>query len=153
MPTRVWVNDREVTRDIRTPEVTASVSAVSALARVRKRLVTLQQQMGRGGGVVMEGRDIGTHVFPDAELKIFLTASPQERARRRMKDLQAAGTDTVDLAALETQIRERDRKDSERAIAPLRQAEDALRLETDGLTQTEVIDKIVTLYRNLETQA
>ena len=152
LPTRVWVNGREVTCEIRTREVTAQVSTVAAMPRVRKRLLRVQQQMGRGGGVVMEGRDIGTQVFPDAELKIFLTASVEERARRRMRDLQAAGTD-IGMAALEQQIRERDRKDSEREVAPLRQAEDALELITDHLTQEQVVEKIVGLYRELDNRS
>lgn len=96
----------------------------------------------------MEGRDIGTEVFPDAELKIFLTASTAERARRRQRDLEAAGT-PVNLADLEWQIQERDRMDSQRAASPLRKAEDAVELLTDGLTQTQVVDKIAELYRAL----
>ncbi|WP_026101245.1 bifunctional pantoate--beta-alanine ligase/(d)CMP kinase [Synechococcus sp. PCC 7336] len=146
--TRVWVNGREVTAEVRSPEITAQVSAVSALPQVRQVLLDVQQQMGRAGGVVMEGRDIGTQVFPDAELKIFLTASPQERARRRLRDLQGAGS-SIQLEELEQQIRERDRKDSERAMAPLKQAADAIAVNTDGLTQDEVVEQIAELYRQL----
>ena len=146
--TRVWVNGREVTREVRSPEVTAQVSAISALPQVRQVLLDWQQRMGRAGGVVMEGRDIGTQVFPDAELKIFLTASPQERARRRWRDLAEAGA-PMQLEALEQQIRERDRQDSERAVAPLKQAEDAIAVNTDGLTQDEVVAQIAMLYKQL----
>jgi pantoate ligase/cytidylate kinase len=96
---------------------------------------------------VVEGRDIGTYVFPDAELKIFLTASVEERARRRQKDLQNQGITDIDLGELEQAIQERDRKDSTRALAPLRKAEDAIELTTDGLTIDQVVDKIVAFYR------
>ena len=147
-PAKVWVRDREVTQDIRTQAVTSHVSAVSAHPMVREILLKVQQDMGRQGGVVMEGRDIGTAVFPDAELKIFLTATPAERARRRQRDLAAVGT-SVDLNELEQQIQERDRKDSQRAASPLRKADDALEVLTDGLTQAQVVQKIALLYRDL----
>lgn len=147
-PAKVWVREREVTQAIRTQTVTANVSAVSAHPMVRDILLSVQQEMGRQGGVVMEGRDIGTAVFPDAELKIFLTASPAERARRRQQDLAAVGT-PVDLQELEQQIQERDRKDSQRAASPLRKADDALEVLTDGLTQTQVVQKIAGLYQEL----
>ncbi|MEM9566705.1 MAG: bifunctional pantoate--beta-alanine ligase/(d)CMP kinase [Cyanobacteria bacterium P01_E01_bin.34] len=147
-PAKVWVRDREVTQDIRTQAVTANVSAVSAHPMVRDILLKVQQEMGRQGGVVMEGRDIGTAIFPDAELKIFLTATPGERARRRQRDLADVGT-SVDLNELERQIQERDRKDSQRAASPLCKADDALEVLTDGLTQAQVVQKIAGLYRGL----
>lgn len=140
---RVWVNDREITREIRTPEVTEKVSAVSALPSVRQFLVAQQQRYGRRGGLVAEGRDIGTCVFPDADVKIFLTASVAERARRRQIDLEQQGHGSIDLQELERSIAERDRQDSTRAISPLRQAEDAIEVSTDGMTIEEVIDRIV----------
>ncbi|MEM6836802.1 MAG: bifunctional pantoate--beta-alanine ligase/(d)CMP kinase [Cyanobacteria bacterium P01_C01_bin.120] len=146
--TRVWVNDQEVTQNIRSPEVTSNVSAVAAQPAVREKLLRLQQAYGAEGGVVMEGRDIGTHVFPEAELKVFLTASVQERARRRQRDLAAHNHPPVNIATLEQAIDERDRKDSTRSVAPLRKAEDAVELFTDDLTIDQVVDKIVTLYRN-----
>lgn len=145
-PCRVWVNQREVTQEIRTLEVTEHVSAIAALPAVRRELVSQQRYYGRKGGIVMDGRDIGTYVFPDAELKIFLTASIQERARRRQQDLSQQGT-AVTLKSLEQAIYERDRKDSSRAFAPLRQAEDAIEVQTDGLSIEEVSAKIVALYR------
>ncbi|MGK7909612.1 MAG: bifunctional pantoate--beta-alanine ligase/(d)CMP kinase [Synechococcus sp.] len=147
-PAKVWVRGREVTQEIRSRSVTANVSAVSAHPMVRQILLGVQQDMGKQGGVVMEGRDIGTVVFPDAKLKIFLTASPAERARRRQLDLAAVGT-SVELAQLETQIQERDRKDSQRAASPLRKAEDAVEVFTDGLNQRQVVEKIANLYRQL----
>lgn len=144
--TRVWVNDEEVTQAIRSPEVTAQVSAVAAQSVVREILLQQQQAYGDQGGVVMEGRDIGTQVFPAAELKIFLTASVQERARRRQRDMAAQNQPPMSLEKLEQAIDERDRKDSTRSIAPLQKAEDAIELCTDGLTIEQVVEKIVGLY-------
>jgi pantoate ligase/cytidylate kinase len=143
---RVWVNGQDVTQEIRSAEVTAHVSTVAAQPAVRRSLVKQQQQYGRKGGIVMDGRDIGTYVFPDAELKIFLTASVQERARRRQLDLKNQGQPEVNLEELERAIYERDHKDSTRSIAPLRKAEDAIEIQTDELTIDEVVAKIVSLY-------
>jgi pantoate ligase/cytidylate kinase len=145
-PSRIWLNGQEVTQLIRSPQVTAQVSVVSAQPTVRRILLHQQQQYGITGGVVMEGRDIGTEVFPQAELKIFLTASVGERARRRQRDLEAQGHTAVDLAALERAIDERDRKDSSRRVSPLRQAEDAIALNTDGRTIEQVVEAIVQLF-------
>jgi pantoate ligase / CMP/dCMP kinase len=144
---RVWINGQDVTPDIRTLEVTGQVSAIAAQPAVRQALVKQQQAYGRQGGVVMEGRDIGTHVFPDAELKIFLTASVQERARRRQQDLKDQGLPAVSLEDLEWAILERDRKDSTRDVAPLRKASDAIEMQTDGLNIEEVVARITSLYR------
>ena len=149
LPTTVHVNGREVTNAIRTPEVTANVSAIAARSEVRQKLVEMQQQWGEQGGLIAEGRDIGTNVFPDAELKIFLTASVAERARRRWQDLQNQGRDEIDIQQLERDIQQRDEQDSNRAIAPLKKADDAIELVTDNLTIDEVIDKIVDLYRQI----
>lgn len=140
---RVWVNDREITREIRTPEITARVSAVSALSCVRQFLVAQQQRYSLRGGLVAEGRDIGTCVFPDADVKIFLTASVAERARRRQKDLEQRGHGSIDLKELEQSIGDRDHQDSHRAISPLRKAEDAIEVQTDGMAIEQVIDLIV----------
>jgi pantoate ligase/cytidylate kinase len=145
-PSRVWVNDEEVTQAIRTPTVTAQVSTVAAQPMVRQVLLRQQQAYGEAGGLVMEGRDIGTHVFPAAELKIFLTASVQERARRRQQDLANQNQPALSLADLERAIDARDRKDSTRRVAPLRKAEGAIELVTDGLTIEQVVSKIVGLY-------
>ncbi|MBE9079745.1 bifunctional pantoate--beta-alanine ligase/(d)CMP kinase [Romeria aff. gracilis LEGE 07310] len=146
-PSEVWVNDRPVTQAIRSAEVTAQVSTVAAQAAVRQRLVQQQQQYGQQGGVVADGRDIGTQVFPQAELKIFLTASVAERAQRRQRDLQALEQPVPELEVLAETIRERDRKDSTRAISPLRQAKDAIEVSTDALTIEQVVDQITALYR------
>lgn len=149
LPIAVYINQKEVTQAIRTPEVTANVSAISAQAFVRKELVKAQQNYGIKGGIIAEGRDIGTNVFPNAELKIFLTASPQERAKRRLQDLQKQGYENIDLQQLEREIIARDNKDSQRAIAPLKKADDAIEIITDNLTIEEVINKIVELYSRL----
>ncbi len=148
-PMQVLLNGEDITTAIRTPEVTANVSAIAAQAAVREILVKQQQAIGRSGGVVMEGRDIGTHVFPDAEVKIFLTASAQERAKRRQADMIAQGQIAPDLVTLEQEIVERDRQDSTRDHAPLTQAEDATLVNTDGLTIEEVVAVIVKMYETI----
>jgi pantoate ligase / CMP/dCMP kinase len=148
-PVRVWINDEEVTNAIRSLEVTANVSAIASQSAVRQALLQQQQQWGEKGGLVAEGRDIGTHVFPDAELKIFLTASARERARRRQQDFQHLGQFEVTLEQLEQNIAERDRVDSTRKIAPLQKAPDAIEICTDGLSIDQVRDKIISLYHDL----
>jgi pantoate ligase / CMP/dCMP kinase len=149
LPTIVHINGQEVTTAIRTPEVTANVSAIAAQAAVREKLVEMQQQWGEQGGLIAEGRDIGTNVFPDAELKIFLTATPAERARRRLPDLQAQGINDIDLKQLEQDIQRRDEQDSNRAIAPLKKADDAIELISDDLSIDEVINTIMDLYQQM----
>ena len=149
LPTIVHVNGEEVTTAIRTPEVTANVSAIAAQAAVREKLVAMQQQWGEEGGLIAEGRDIGTNVFPNAELKIFLTATAAERAKRRLQDLKVQGRNDIDVKQLEQDIQRRDEQDSNRAIAPLKKADDAIELITDNLTIEEVIEKISQLYTQI----
>ena len=144
---RVSVNGHDVTDAIRSPEVTGQVSVVAAHACVREALTRQQQAMGERGGLVAEGRDIGTAVFPDAELKVFLTATVAERARRRALDLEQRGFSVPPLAELEAQIAERDHLDSTREVAPLTQAADAEELITDGLSIEVVIERLVALFR------
>lgn len=144
---QVRVNGQDVTEEIRAPEVTAAVSQVAAHGCVRAALTAQQQRFGERGGLVAEGRDIGTAVFPQAELKVFLTATAAERARRRAVDLQQRGYAVPPLAELERLILERDHSDSSREVAPLRQAEDAVELITDGLTIDRVIQLLVDLFR------
>lgn len=132
----IYVNGDRVEGKIRTIEVSNCVSAVSAIAEVRQKLVAMQQEMGRKRGVVMDGRDIGTVVFPDAELKIFMTADPRVRAQRRYDELTAKG-DEVSLEAIEQNVRDRDYQDMHRAISPLRQAEDAVVLDNSAMTVEE----------------
>ena len=143
----VRVNGRDITDAIRDPEVTGSVSLVAAHPCVRALLTRQQQRLGERGGLVAEGRDIGTAVFPDADVKVFLTASPEERARRRAKDLEARGHAVPELSELEAQIVERDRLDSTREVAPLVQADDATELITDGMSIDAVIDALEDLFR------
>jgi pantoate ligase / CMP/dCMP kinase len=152
LPTVVQIDGQEVTTAIRTPEVTAQVSAISAQAAVRKKLVKTQKQWGEKGGIIAEGRDIGTNVFPDAELKIFLTASVTERAKRRWQDLQNQGHPDISIEKLAQDIQRRDKQDSNREIAPLKKADDAIELITDDLTIDEVVQKIVALYSEIVDQ-
>ncbi|MCP9809781.1 bifunctional pantoate--beta-alanine ligase/(d)CMP kinase [Cyanobium sp. HWJ4-Hawea] len=145
---QVRINGHEVTDAIRSPGVTAQVSLVAAHGCVRAALTSQQQAMGQRGGLVAEGRDIGTAVFPDAELKVFLTATTIERARRRAADLQQRGFAVPPLEELEQQIAERDHLDSTRAVAPLCQAADAIELVTDGMEIGAVIQALVDLFRD-----
>ncbi|NJK76741.1 MAG: bifunctional pantoate--beta-alanine ligase/(d)CMP kinase [Richelia sp. CSU_2_1] len=142
----IKINGEDVTEAIRSLEVTARVSEIAAQPAVRQFLVLQQQRCGITGGIIAEGRDIGTNVFPDAELKIFLTASVKERSRRRQLELKNTGRADIGLAELERDIALRDEKDSTREVAPLRKAADAVEIQTDGLTIAEVIDRIVGLY-------
>ena len=144
---QVLVNGEDVSSAIRSPDVTASVSAVAAHRCVRQALTVQQKAMGSKGGLVAEGRDIGTAVFPDADLKVFLTATVAERARRRALDLEQRGFAVPERAELEAQISERDRLDSSREEAPLMQAEDAIELVTDGMDIDAVIETLVRLFR------
>ncbi|BAZ43304.1 pantoate--beta-alanine ligase [Chondrocystis sp. NIES-4102] len=146
LPTIVKINNQDVTEAIRTPQVTAKVSAIAAIDAVRTKLVEMQQKLGEKGGLIAEGRDIGTNVFPDAQLKIFLTASAGERAKRRLQDLQNQGIQDIDLQQLTQDIQQRDAQDRGRAIAPLKKADDAIEIITDHLTIDQVIDKIAILY-------
>ena len=145
--TTVQINGHEVSAAIRSPEVTGQVSQVAAHGCVRRALTAQQQAMGARGGLVAEGRDIGTAVFPDAELKVFLTATVAERARRRAHDLGQRGFTAPSLTELEAQIAERDRLDSTRSEAPLQQADDAEELVTDGMSIEAVIQALVDLFR------
>ncbi|MFN5894954.1 MAG: (d)CMP kinase, partial [Dolichospermum sp.] len=145
-PVKVQINDIDVTEKIRTTEVTSKVSAIAAQSAVRQALVQQQQIWGQRGGLVAEGRDIGTHVFPDAEVKIFLTASVGERARRRYQDFEKQNQPQVSLEQLERDIAERDLKDSTRKVSPLQKAPDAIEVQTDGLTASEVAAQIINHY-------
>lgn len=137
----VFVGTEEVTEAIRQPEVTNAVSEVSAHPAVRKKLVEQQQAIAVEGGVVMDGRDIGTAVLPQAEIKIFLVASVQERAERRFKENKEKGIDTT-FDVLKQEIEQRDYLDSHRAVSPLKQAEDAVRIDTSGMSIKEVVAAI-----------
>jgi len=142
----VFLNGRDVTQDIRTPEVTLAAATVSRLPQVRKKLIALQRSLVQGRGVVMEGRDIGTVVFPEAPLKIFLKAQVQERARRRLQqDLEEGRASTLEQTAYD--IGRRDQLDAERKISPLVPAPDAVEIDSTHLTADEVVAHIVDLAR------
>ena len=147
--TGVLLNGRDVSRAIRTPAMAMIASQVSALPSVRAKLTALQQEIGRTGKVVAEGRDTGTVVFPQAGHKFFLDARPEERARRRIRQLRARG-ETVDEQAILRMTVERDTNDRERAIAPLRQAEDALAIDTTCKNLDEVTAEVLRALRTTE---
>jgi cytidylate kinase len=140
----VIMDDTDVSEEIRTLEVTKNVSVVAAVAGVREAMVNLQRDMAQNGGVVMDGRDIGTVVLPKAELKIFLTASVMERSKRRWLELKEKGI-TVNIEELEEQIRQRDFYDSHREVDPLRQAKQAILLDTTNLNIDQVVAKVIEL--------
>ncbi len=143
----VLLNEKEITREIRSHKVTSEVSLFASIKAIRENLTAQQQQLGKKGGLVAEGRDIGTTVFPDAELKVFLTASPRVRAERRAADLKKQGFTVPSLLELEKEIKERDRIDSTREISPLLKASDAKELMTDGMNIEDVIECLVDMFR------
>lgn len=143
----VYVNGERVEDQIRTIEVSNLVSSISSIAQVRTMLVAMQQQMGRDGGVVMDGRDIGTVVFPDAQIKLFMTADTHIRAERRFKELTAKGDD-VTMEAIEKNISDRDHADVNREISPLRQAEDAIVLDNSAMSVEEQMEWFLSLYNS-----
>lgn len=140
------LNGEKVEREIRDRAVSDNVSAVSTIAEVRSKLVDLQREIGSGGGIVMDGRDIGTVVFPDAELKIFMTAKPEVRAQRRYLELVTKGL-PADFEAVKKNINERDRIDASREISPLRRADDAVVLDNSDMTPDEQMVWFRELYR------
>ena len=139
---KISVDGRDVSGEIRTPEMGMMASAVSRSASVRARLLTLQRELGKSGGVVMDGRDIGTVVFPDADVKFFLDANADERGLRRYRELKAKGAD-VDPERITREIRDRDRQDSGRSLAPLRRADDALLIDSTSLDINEVLERML----------
>ena len=143
---RLIVDGVDRADEIRTTEIASGASQVSAYLGVRRALLDIQRDLGRDGGVVLEGRDIGTVVFPDAEVKLFLTASAEERARRRVNDLQARGI-SADPEEILEKMRARDRADSTRPIAPLRPAEDAVVLDSTSLGLETVVEHVLELVR------
>ena len=142
---RLWLNGRDVTEAIRAPEVTDAASIVSTHAVVRKHLVDRQRALGAAGSVVMEGRDIGTVVFPGADLKIFLDAAPEVRGQRRLHDKESAQASSAETVLRE--IAERDRRDQTREVSPLVPAADAVRIDTSRLTAAQVTEQILEIAR------
>ena len=130
-------------------EVSEHVSPVAVIPEVRERLVKLQQEFGRIGGIVMDGRDIGTTVFPHADMKVFVNASAEERARRRQKELEDKTGKPVDYAEILSNIRERDRIDSTREVSPLRQADDAVLLDNDDMNHQQQMQWLMDLYNSI----
>ena len=141
---RLRIDGVDRAAEIRSPEISAGASAISRHPEVREALLGLQRALGAEGGVVLEGRDIGTVVFPDAEVKIFLTASPEVRGRRRFEELRAQGVE-ADLDATIEAVRARDRADETRAVAPLRPAPDAEWLDSSAMPMDDVVEKMVAI--------
>ncbi len=146
---RVFADGQEITESIRTPEVSNQASYVAGLGGVRSAMLLQQRELGKAGCVVMDGRDVGTCIFPEAGLKIFLTASSAERARRRYIELVAKGQ-KVDLQELQKEIDARDKADSERAIAPLKKAADAIEIDSSKLSIYQTVDEITGLVRGAQ---
>ena len=147
---RIALDGEDVTDALRQPGVDQVASAIAVIPELRAHIVAKLQAYGREGGIVMEGRDIQTVVFPDAEIKIFLTASPEERARRRWKELTEQG-ESVQYSEVLADVRARDRRDEEREASPLRAASDAVRVDTDTMTIDQVVDcilRMVDAWRN-----
>jgi CMP/dCMP kinase len=138
---RVYLDGRDVSEQIRTPELSQLASKVSTLKAVRDKMVELQRAMGAKGGVVVEGRDIGTVVFPNAEIKIYLDASPQERARRRVEEINSRGG-KANLEETLAETKERDHRDQRRTLAPLRKSEDAVVVDSTSMDINQVVSRI-----------
>lgn len=148
---KIYLNDRDVTDALRLPRVADVVSQVAAIKTIRHKLVALQRQMGSKGGIVMDGRDIGTVVFPNAQLKIFVTASAEVRTERRLAELESKGEQT-DAASVQKNLLQRDHLDSTREESPLRQAADAIELDTTHLSREEqlawALERVALLVTN-----
>ena len=142
----VFINNYCVTEEIRSQEISSIVSKISSIKEIRNFLVEEQRKIGESGGLVAEGRDIGTTVFPNAELKIFLTASIDERANRRKSELESKDSNKIDLNKLKELIKTRDFEDSNRGISPLKKANDAIEIITDGYSIQDVVEKIIKFY-------
>lgn len=138
---RVFLGKRDVTARVRADDVTRNVSVVSGYRAVREKMVAMQQQIASSADIILDGRDIGTVVLPHADLKIFLTASPEERAKRRLQDKKS--TSSMAYEEVLADIRRRDQYDSTRAISPLRQAEDAVCIDSSNMTIDEVVERII----------
>lgn len=145
--TRTFLNGKDVSEAIRTPEISKGVGPVCEISEVRKKLVALQRAMGETGNVILDGRDIGTVVFPNADFKFFMDASLEIRAQRRYEELIQKGL-PVNLAEVQADIAERDRRDSERADSPLKMADDAILIDTTKLSIEEQVEEIVRIIRS-----
>jgi cytidylate kinase len=143
----IVIDGHDVTRAIRTPEIDKAATAVARLPRVRSVLVERQRRLGEQGGVVMEGRDIGTVVFPDADVKVYLDASAEERARRRAQDPAHTGGQQANVAGIQQDLQTRDKSDSTRAVAPLARAADAIYVDTTGMPIDVVVERVLEIVR------
>jgi cytidylate kinase len=143
----IFIDGHDVTRAIRTPAIDQAATAVARLPRVRTVLVDQQRAMGERGGVVMEGRDIGTVVFPHADIKVYLDASAEERARRRANDPAHTGGQQSNVAGIQEDLQTRDKSDSTRAVAPLTRAPDAIYIDTTGMPIGMVVDRVLEIVR------
>src|SRR5690606_38709736 len=148
---RIFLDGTDVTGSIRTPEVSVGASDVAVIPAVREKMVELQRRIARENDVVMDGRDIGTYVLPDASYKFFLTASLDERAKRRFNEMRANGMTGVSLEDVRKDIEYRDRNDSSRSFAPLSKAPDALEIDTTGISPEEVVRMIMDIIKNKKT--
>jgi len=146
---RFYVDGQDVTGELRTPEMGMTASAVSKSPSVRARLLTLQRELGKNGGVVMDGRDIGTVVFPGADVKFYLDAGAEERGRRRHRELREKGMD-VELGRITRELADRDRQDSGRSLAPLRRADDALLIDTTSMNIDEVVNAMMAYIEKMK---
>ncbi|HEY6401569.1 MAG TPA: (d)CMP kinase [Blastocatellia bacterium] len=147
---RVLIDGRDITDEIATPQVGAAASMVSTISAVRRALVARQQRIGRAGGVVMEGRDIGTQVFPEADVKIYLDASPESRAQRRYDEDLDRGVAVASIEEMKDQIERRDHSDKTRADSPLTQADDAVYIDSSEMTIDEVVARILEIAMRIE---
>lgn len=146
---QVTADGHDIRQAIRTPRVDAAAAAVARLPRVREVLIAQQRELGARGGVVMEGRDIGTVVFPDADVKVFLDASPEERARRRATDpAHAAGKEAAGVSEIASALAARDNSDRTRTVSPLTQAADAVKIDTTGVPVDEVVNRVLALVES-----
>jgi cytidylate kinase len=139
---KIFVDDKDVSSEIRTPEVDQAVGPVCEVGKVREILVRKQQEIGASGHVIAEGRDMGTVVFPNADLKFYMTASVEERAKRRQKDLEKQGFE-ISFEAIKSEILRRDERDSTRSNSPLKQAEDAVQIDTTGMKIEDQVNRII----------
>lgn len=144
---RTLIDGHDVTRAIRTPDIDKAAARVARLPRVRELLVARQRDLGAGGGIVMEGRDIASVVFPDADVKIYLDASAEERARRRAND-PAHSAQQESLAGVQSELQARDKSDSERPVAPLTLEKDAIYIDTTGVPIEEVVERVMWMVRD-----
>lgn len=147
----IFLDGKNISTLIRTPEISMAASKISAFSEVRQALLGLQREMGKGGGVVLEGRDIGTVVFPDAHIKFFLNASVESRARRRMVELEDKGI-YLGFEEVKNQVIERDRGDTERKVAPLKKAADAIEVDTTNMTVEQVVETLASFVAERQKQ-